>query len=178
MFSKECYIQKSLEIYFSNLLGFHQLIRSVAKGGNIIRFSKDKWLRDSSFKDLYPSLFQISSLHDKPISQFIQDEGSRLNSSLSWVLHFRRDLRDEEMNELSSLLQSLENVRLDVDGIDIKVSKVDSSGSFSVKSFNESLFPISVFPLFPSFKSIWKVPIPHKVQVFSWTVAQGNSIWS
>lgn len=44
----------------------------------------------ASFKDLYLSLFHISSIHNKPISHFIQSVKSSLSSFLSWDLHFRR----------------------------------------------------------------------------------------
>lgn len=74
------------------------------------------------------------------------------------------------MNELSSLLGYLDNVRFDVDDVDIKVWEEDSSGFFSVKSLYKSFFPINAFPLFSYFQSIWT----HKVQVFSWTVALGK----
>ena len=50
----------------------------------------------------------------------------------------------------------------------------DSSGLFSCKSFYESFFPHSMFPCFPFFEVIWKVPLPTKVQLFSWLVVLGK----
>lgn len=129
---------------------------------------------NSSFEDLYRNTFQLSSVHNETISKFFQVEEHSSAFSLSWDLHLRRDMRDEEVNKLSSSLVSLESVRL-VDGVDdTRVWEGDSLGAFSVIYFYESFFPISGFPLFTLFHVNWKRPIPPKVQVFSWTAVLGK----
>lgn len=89
---------------------------------------------DSSFNDLYHILFQLSSVHNKPISHFIQLEDFSFSSSLSWDSYLWRDLRDEEVYELSSLLGYLERVRLVEEVDDIRVWDMDLSCVFSLKS--------------------------------------------
>lgn len=87
-------------------------------------------------------------------------------------MYFRRSGRDVKVDELSVLL--LERVRLIEIVDDIRAWGVDSSGLFSVKSVYKSFFPISRFLVFPLFQSIWKVPIPPNIQVFSWTTVLGK----
>lgn len=50
-----------------------------------------KMVGNSSFKVLYPSLSKISSVHNTPLSHFIQADDSLF---ISWDLQFSRDLRD------------------------------------------------------------------------------------
>lgn len=64
------------------------------------------------WKDLYPSLFQISTTYNMPFSHFIHSDTSSSSSFLSCDLHFRRDVRDEELNVLIELQGSLERVSL------------------------------------------------------------------
>lgn len=97
-----------------------------------------------------PLSYFISSIsvHNEHISHFVQLEEYPSSSSLSWGLHLRRDPKDEEVNEFSSLLGSLKSVSL-VEGADeIKVWDGNPSRVFSVKSFYGSFLPISDFPLF------------------------------
>lgn len=81
----------------------------MARECNKIRFWEQRWWGDYSFEDFYPILFQLSSVHDKSIYHFIQLEDSS-SSSFILGLHFRRDLRDEKVVVVSSLLGSLERV--------------------------------------------------------------------
>lgn len=55
------------------------------------------------------------------------------------------------MNELSSLLGYLDNVRFDVDGVDIRVWEEDYSGSFSVMSHSSRSMPFLYFLIFNLF---------------------------
>lgn len=97
------------------------------------------------------------------------------SSSLCCDLHLQMDMRNDKVNELSSLLGSLERVRLVEKVDDIRVWDMDSSCVFSVKFFYESFFLISSFRLFFfSFTLFGKVSIPPKVQVFSWTTMLGK----
>lgn len=95
--------------------------------------------RDSSFKDLYPNIFQLSSIHNEAISNFVKVEENSFASS--WGLHLRRALR-AEVNELSSLLGSLDSVDLVARVDDTRVWEENPSGVFSAKSFYESFFSI------------------------------------
>lgn len=78
------------------------------------------------------------------------------------------------MFEFTSLLGVLDSVSLEVGREDFRVLLGDSSGSFSDSSFFESFFPITEYHYFPYFHNIWRLPIPVKVQVFSWTVTLGK----
>lgn len=85
-----------------------------------------------------------------PFRIFVQLEIFSSSSSLSWDFHLLRDLKDDEVNELSLLLGSLESVKLVEKDDDIMVWDVDPSSVFSFKAFYESFFPICGFPLFLS----------------------------
>ena len=64
------------------------------------------------FTDLFPSLYQISLFHHQPIASFAFFSSYNGSLSLSWNFHYRCNLRDSELPELSSLLGLLEGVSL------------------------------------------------------------------
>lgn len=159
---------------FRSYLTFLLLVKGVAKGGNIIRFWKDVWCGDSLFRGRFPSLYRLSSLHNKPIRSSISFVDSLSSSPFSWVLHFRRTANDYETAELGVLLGLLDLARIESGGEDFGVWEGDSSAIFSIKSFYDSFFSSPVPSVFPYFRCIWKESIPHKVKVFTWSVALGK----
>lgn len=96
----------------------HQLVRTVVRKETRVRFLEDRWWVVSSFQDLFPSLFQMSTAHHMPISHFAVVWSS---SSFSWNLHFCRSVKEVEVEELSALLGVLEGVRLSVGVEDVRV---------------------------------------------------------
>ena len=77
--------------------------------GGRIRFWEDAWGDSAPFKVKYPSLFTLSFLQNKPISEFLANP---VNPESSWNLHLRRSVSEREMVELVQLLSTLERVRL------------------------------------------------------------------
>lgn len=77
----------------------------MVRGGDSIRFWEDIWWGDSSFQERFPfpSLFRLSSVHNKPIKCFVREDGFSVDSSSSWDLGFRRSLIEVEVGKLSSL---------------------------------------------------------------------------
>ncbi|XP_073291108.1 protein ILITYHIA [Primulina huaijiensis] len=148
---------------------FKQRVTIKVRGGNKVRFWEDRWWGESSFKEKYPALFRLASLYNLPISFFVHFDNVTRNQS--WDFHFRRVVRDGEITQLSELLVVLDSVTLveEVDGF-IQWSG-DSTGIFSVSSFYESFFPDNPSSEFHLFYPIWKVPVPNKIQLFSWTAA-------
>lgn len=61
-----------------------------------------------------------------------------IGGQLTWKILFRRNPKDEEIVELSSLLENLDLVIL-VDYDDSHRQSLDSSGLFSAKSLNKKL---------------------------------------
>ncbi|XP_073067252.1 uncharacterized protein [Primulina eburnea] len=106
----------------------------------------------------------------------LQDNGWDLGDSQSyrWDVYFRRNLNDVELGEFTILYGVLVTVRVQVGYEDFRVWLGDSSGVFSVKSVYESFFHVQSFLVFSCNENIWKVPIIHKIQIFSWTVALGK----
>ena len=60
-------------------------------------------------KAKFPNLFRLSTLHNKPISDFLDNS---FNSELSWNLHLKRNMSEREVVELEELLSTLERVRV------------------------------------------------------------------
>ena len=62
-----------------------------------------------------------------------------------------------------------------VEGVDdVRSWVLESSGTFSCKSFFRSFFPHPASFCFPFLKLIWKTLIPSKVQFFSWLLVIGK----
>ncbi|KAK6159438.1 hypothetical protein DH2020_006752 [Rehmannia glutinosa] len=108
------------------------------RGGNIVRIWEDQWQRDVSFLEMFPPLYQISLLYQKCIVSFVQFSSSKVQSCssngmnvLSWNFHFRRNLTDSEIIDLTTLLGMLEGVSLMEGEEDRRRWIWDSSGIFS-----------------------------------------------
>ena len=142
--------------------------------GDRIRFWEDVWCGDFSFKEAFPSLYRVSTLHNAPLSSFISHHRSSLGVGHSWNFHLRRDLNVREIDELIGLLSRLESARLCQAITDRRVWGFESSGLFTCKSFFNSLIDSSTFSLFSPFSFIWRVNIPSKIKVFGWLLALGK----
>ena len=88
----------------------------------------DEWCGQSSFRDLYPSLYVL----DRHYYAFITDNFQLLGGSVVWVLHFRLNLQDNEAAELGNMLTLLEMNSLSLERMDNRVWKLDSTGNFQL----------------------------------------------
>ena len=59
---------------------------------------------ENSLEVLFPSLFRLSSLKSRPISEFYNHSSLSLGGTTSWHLHFSQGLLDREMDQLIQLL--------------------------------------------------------------------------
>ena len=76
---------------------FHQMVVFKVGNGNKIRFWEDVWVGENSLQALFPSLFRLSSLKSRPISEFFVQSSLSLGDNRSWNLHFTRNLLDREI---------------------------------------------------------------------------------
>ncbi|RVW78899.1 AT-rich interactive domain-containing protein 3 [Vitis vinifera] len=89
----------------------------------------------------------------------------------SWNFNFRRNLSDSEIEEVESLMQSLDHIHLSPSVPDKRSWSLSSSGLFTVKSFFLALSQISGLPsVFPT-KLVWNSQVPFKIKSFAWLVA-------
>ncbi|KAJ9678262.1 hypothetical protein PVL29_022997 [Vitis rotundifolia] len=142
------------------------LTRFVVGNGDRIRFWEDLWWRDQPLGSQYPRLFRV--VLDKIIHI-----SSILGSSrpFSWNFNFRRNLSDPEIEDLETLMRSLDGLHLSPSVSDARFWLLSSSGIFSVKSFFLALSQFSGSPqVFPS-KFVWKSQVPFKMRSFVWLVA-------
>ena len=114
----------------------------------------------------YPRLFRVVTNKNIPISSIL---GS--THPLSWNFNFRRNLSNSEIEDLESLMQSLDCLHLSSLVSDARSSYLSSSGVFTVKSFFLTLSQCSGSPpVFPS-KFVWNSQVHFKVKSFVWLVA-------
>ena len=66
----------------------------------------------NSLEVLFPSLFRISSLKARPISDFWDQSSQQMGNSTSWNFHFLHNLSNSEIIQIQELLQRLERQRL------------------------------------------------------------------
>ncbi|KAF6165461.1 hypothetical protein GIB67_028020 [Kingdonia uniflora] len=63
--------------------------------GNNVRFWEDRWLLESSLKDMYPLLFSLSDNHESSVQKVVMNLG---HTGMSWNLNFHRNLNDWELD--------------------------------------------------------------------------------
>lgn len=101
---------------------------------------------------------------DAFISDFRQEHG--------WLITFKRNLNDWELDRYLSLLNSLSSTPSASSSSDCIIWKGKSKGTFSLKScYSISTQVSSQNTLWP-WKSIWKGMAPLKVKCFSWLVSK------
>ena len=54
---------------------------------------------ENSLEALFPSLFRLSSLKSRPISEFYNHSSLSMGNNTSWNLHFSRGLLDREIDQ-------------------------------------------------------------------------------
>ena len=147
---------------------FHQLVSFKVGNGNKVRFWEDVWVGENSLKAMFPSLFRLSTLKSRPISEFYNLASLPPEGNACWNLHFTRNLLDREIDQFIALLQLLETKRVCSTVEDRREWIVESSGVFSCKSAFIWMRKDNSLPVNLPAKIIWKLPIPVKVKVFTW----------
>lgn len=129
-----------------NLCGFSLVSESGGQGRDKIRFQVDRWWVNSSFQNLYPSLFQNSTVHNHLISYYAQLDRVSLIEGAENILGSRLRILQEFL--VKSFFQSF---------------FLDSSYPyFSLyQAIWEAPIPsrVQVFLWSLSFKSRWKITI-------------------
>ena len=168
-------IFRSLWKAISSLYGeFLQLVCFKIGKGDKVRLWEDKWAGKQTLKEQFPSLFRISTISSRPISEFVDQERLVSDESTSWNIHFSRNLLDREINQLQALLQTLEGRHLCNTVEDSRIWLADSSGLFSCKTVFAWLRNNNSLPVNNQAKCIWNLKIPIKVKVFIWLLILGK----
>lgn len=91
----------------------------------------DHWSECLTLQDRFPWLFNLFMWKYSPPSDFL--------SSLNWNLHFKKNLRDIEMKELTSFLEVLKDCSVRPEIPDRRCWSIGSEGINSVLSFLHDL---------------------------------------
>ncbi|OVA13883.1 Pectinesterase inhibitor domain [Macleaya cordata] len=145
--------------------GLHRYSITI-NSGDKISFWFDLWCSPQPLKSIAPSLFRISSLKFGCIQDFIPTNPT----DTGWLLTFNRDIRNSEIQQLTSLLATIG------DRPPIRNTESDSrswshtkQGVFTVKSAYDAL-QTSNQAFFPT-KLIWNPKIPFRINFFCWLVS-------
>ena len=137
--------------------------------GERIRFWEDLWWGDQPLGVRYPRLLRVVTDENIPISSIL---GS--TRPFSWNFNFRRNLFDSEIEDLESLMRSLDRLHLSHLVLDMRSWSLSPSGLFTVKSFFLALSQFSSSPLVFPTKFIRNSQVPFKVKSFVWLVAHNK----
>jgi hypothetical protein len=122
------------------------------KDGSQVRFWEDRWLGNSTLRELYPQDMVAVVLSTQP-------------SNVSW----RRDLRGDKLVLWNNLLSHLTPVILSHKEDDF-IWNLDQEGEFSVKSHYLGLIHQNVPNLN---KQLWRLKAPTKIKIFLWYIWRG-----
>uniref|UniRef100_A0A2N9FMM0 Reverse transcriptase domain-containing protein n=1 Tax=Fagus sylvatica TaxID=28930 RepID=A0A2N9FMM0_FAGSY len=136
--------------------------------GQRVRFWEDWWCGDMALKDAFPELFVIS----QDTEVLVADLMSFPNGLLHWDFHFVRNVKDWELESLTSFMDLLYSCHMERVGEDRLGWRSRPSKGFTVKNFYHCLCP-SPSASFP-WKFIWKAKVPPRIAFFSWTAALGK----
>lgn len=155
--------KKIVQLY----LIFYPYIHFVLGNDNSIEFWKDIWWGDTNFASLYPWLFCISSQKNAIIAEIL----SNSTNGLSWNLLFSRRLYDWEVQTITALRDSLHEVFLARLAMDKRIWILESSRTFSSKSFFRALSNSPNIETTFSHRLVGKLAVPPRVKAFPWTAA-------
>ncbi|RVW14640.1 Transposon TX1 uncharacterized 149 kDa protein [Vitis vinifera] len=145
---------------------FSKFTRFVVGDGDRIRFWDDLWWGDQPLGTQYPRLLSVVTDKNAPISSILG-----YSRPFSWNFNFRRNLTDSEIEDLESLMRSLDRLHISPSVPDKRSWSISPSGLFTVKSFFLALSQYSESPpVFPT-KFVWNSQVPFKVKSFVWLVA-------
>ena len=145
---------------------FSKFTRFVVGDGDRIRFWDDLWWGDQPLGTQYPRLLSVVTDKNALISSILG-----YSRPFSWNFNFRRNLTDSEIEDLESLMRSLDRLHISPSVPDKRSWSISPSGLFTVKSFFLALSQHSESPpVFPT-KFVWNSQVPFKVKSFVWLVA-------
>ncbi|KAJ9685133.1 hypothetical protein PVL29_017245 [Vitis rotundifolia] len=145
---------------------FFKFTRFMVGNGERIRFWEDLWWGNQPLGVRYPRLLRVVTDKNIPISSIL---GS--TRPFSWNFNFRRNLSDPEIEDLESLMRSLDHFHLSPSAPDMRSWSLSPTGLFTVKSFFLALSQCSGLPsVFPT-KLVWNSQVPFKIKSFVWLVA-------
>ncbi|RVX11275.1 LINE-1 retrotransposable element ORF2 protein [Vitis vinifera] len=145
---------------------FSKFTRFVVGDGDRIRFWDDLWWGDQPLGTQYPRLLSVVTDKNAPISSILG-----YSRPFSWNFNFRRNLTDSEIEDLESLMRSLDRLHISPSVPDKRSWSISPSGLFTVKSFFLALSQyFESPPVFPT-KFVWNSQVPFKVKSFVWLVA-------
>ncbi|XP_026437824.1 uncharacterized protein LOC113336045 [Papaver somniferum] len=129
----------------------------IIKNGHNILFWKDPWNGNQTFQMRFPSLFKLSRKRDVIVAQMINEYGA-------WDLDFRRNVKEEEVGEVTLLLQVTGEPLLSSD---------NDQWQWKHKIFYVancySTLDLDGYLSFPH-KQIWNARVPLKVSFLVWTL--------
>jgi hypothetical protein len=132
------------------------------KNGRRIHFWEDKWLGNYSFKQQYPTLYNISRRKSDTVAQVLS--ATPLNIS------FRRYLAGNNMVLRNNLVTRVALLVDLVDSEDVFHWNLHQHGQFSVHSTYLALINNGFVD---TNRKMWKVRIPLKIKIFMWYVYKG-----
>lgn len=103
--------------------------------GDRVSFWDDKWLRVRSLKLDFPNLYRLSVQKNCSIQEVI----SRVNGQVGRNVNFWRNLNDWEIYRFARLMEALQSNYLNFQNPDKMRWIIESSCTYTVKSFASSL---------------------------------------
>jgi hypothetical protein len=144
-------------------------IRSILGDGTDIAFWKGRWIGSSTLRDMFPSLFIISTQPDGNVS----DMGSWESDNWAWSLDWSTVLTENELVEEQELLLLLDHIQPGRGELDRHRWLAHAAGFFTVKTAYNMLLQRLVLPEFDeettqALKLSWLNNVPSKVSIFGW----------
>ncbi|KAJ9687808.1 hypothetical protein PVL29_013851 [Vitis rotundifolia] len=140
---------------------FFKFTRFMVRDGERIRFWEDLWWGDQPLGVRYPRLLRVVMDKNIPISSILSS-----TRPFSWNFNFRRNLSESEIEDLESLMRSLDHFHLSPSVPDMRSWSLSPTGLFTVKSFFLALSQCSGLPsVFPT-KLVWNSQVPFKIKSF------------
>ena len=136
--------------------------------GRRTRFWWDSRVGEIKLKDVYPTLFRLSSHKNATVADLW---GRGRSGGGCWEVSFRRPSQDWELEEVSQFLEHIFSSKVQ-EGEDALIWKNYGKGKFNVKSYYISLRDENNLS-FPA-KEVWGSGNPLKTRFFAWEAMWGK----